>query len=185
MAFFRALDGRTRLHPRRHAAQDDARWRDEIFKAPPATSAQILHPEAYLANKRPAGIPPFKNAHDRQSAVNVIGEFGISATLTPALGEKRAADIAAGWNGDRLLISESVKKGERTLDWITQWETPRAAGEFARALEEALAVHDAGALTWRGKSEDRQGTAKGARLEIVRPESGLRVELIGSFPSKR
>lgn len=185
MQFFKTLDGRTRQHPGRRDP-GGAGWRGEIFKDPPITTTQILHPEKYLANEKPVAIDLPLADHATTSTLNVMGEFGISLLLNPLLGEARATQAAAGWNGDKLLLAdfpaESAGVGpRRVLHWVTRWETPQDAQEFATALEDAFKARYPTGLTLTGDPNDRRAKIGPIELEILRPEPA-RVELKGRFP---
>ena len=185
MQFFKTLDGRMRTKIKIKNAGSEGAWRDAIFADPPTTTQQILHPEKYLAKTQPAPIPPFKNGPLKAvpttaSARNVVGEFGITVLLGPLVGQTRAEQAAQGWNGDRLLVADEDPKGQRTLAWVTKWETPRDARAFAEALEEALKVRFKGELAWKGNEQNRTGETKAGRLEIVQSAQDT-VELKGTF----
>src|SRR5207247_2307086 len=68
----------------------------------------------------------------RRILEDTIGELGIRVLATRALPAERAARIAAGWGGDRL---RALQRGDDlVLVWMTAWDSPADAGEFADAL---------------------------------------------------
>jgi len=180
MAFFQTLDGRTRGGAAVREQNKTGGWRDAIFSDPPATTAQILHPDKYLRNQRPAPIEPLRAEQGTSGTANVIGEFGIGVLLEAGVGHARAEQAAAGWAGDRILIADNLKAKWRTLRWVTRWETARDADEFAAALEEALKAHYAGRLTWQGKHAMRTAELDEDDL-MIRRSTPDRVELQGKF----
>jgi hypothetical protein len=179
VAFLQALGGRTRQHP--DASPDrmlEPSWRNDLFLAPPISTEQILHPEKYLANEKPASIaPPATGADDGPYvARDTLGEFGIRMALEATLDADRAAQAAAGWNGDRLLVTEDAAGHRRTLHWVTRWDSPRDAEEFASALADALAKRFGKAgLAWAkvgsGQAADarRAEFGDGNRFQLRRP----------------
>ena len=85
---------------------------DEAFARPPSSSAQVLHPELYLADPREEPLEihlPDSQIDDQKPAEdNVLGEFGARQLFTERLHDKaRAEEAAAGWRGDRYLVYQT------------------------------------------------------------------------------
>lgn len=121
---------------------------DELFTHPPASSAQILHPEKYLAAlSGTAKVEPprdvrvdeshFAEQGWRAGASTPLGEIGVRGVLQAGMGEREAARVASGWNGDRAYLFEN-DEGQSLFVWQTEWQSPKAAEEFARAYAAAL-----------------------------------------------
>ncbi len=110
----------------------------KAFANPPQSSAQILHPEKYLAQPREDPVPvrwddtTFGGKKPTQD--NVLGEFSIRILLGENGDPKAAERAAAGWRGDRYL---SYGKGEN-LVWKTVWSTDEDATEFLTAERQCL-----------------------------------------------
>jgi hypothetical protein len=196
MGFFQALDGRTRRNPRGRAASGQGAWRRAIFEDPPISTSQILHPELYLRNLRPALIAPFEISDPARASSDVIGEFGMQLMFDAALGEtklspwaallgpppvsERSARAAAGWNGDRILIEDNEARTRRSLRWVTRWDTADDAGEFFDALREGLKRRLGDAVRWTESSDSATGTGNDLNLAITQPDDRS-VTLEGSF----
>ena len=80
---------------------------DQAFALPPTTTAQVLHPELYLAGQAAPQVE-FPEAGGAVIDKGVIGEFGLDLLLArmAGRGEVTRADaqsIAAAWNGDRYV----------------------------------------------------------------------------------
>ncbi len=106
----------------------------------PESSAQILHPESYLANPpvtAQALVWPAEALAAAKPAVqNVLGEFGLRLLLEEAvagaksdLSTSDAEHIASGWRGDHYLY---FNQGDILL-WKTAWSTESAANRFLEA----------------------------------------------------
>lgn len=68
-----------------------------------------------------------------------MGEADIRILLRQFLEDRDRADAAArGWDGDVYRLLEGPT-GE-VLVWVSRWDAPDEAAEFARAVEQALAV---------------------------------------------
>ena len=109
-AFFQTLHGRVRRDPQLRLFVADSSWRNEVFKDPPISTQQILHPDLYLANKKPASIETPALDQAGPATNNVAGEFGVTQLLEPLLGTERAETAAAGWNGDRIAVADSQRR---------------------------------------------------------------------------
>jgi hypothetical protein len=111
---------------------------DEVFKHPPDSTEQILHPEKYFSKERPfwikatpiAALKPAKMVRE-----DTLGELQIKLWLREVAGAKNAADAAAGWGGDRIAAYETSPDGPYALVWLTQWDTEADATEFASAIK--------------------------------------------------
>src|SRR6185503_12973069 len=110
-------------------------WRavDAAYRRPPVSTEQILHPERYpgdapLSLRIATQIAPGPRA--RRIYDDVLGERGIRAMLRQqGLPERDAADVAAGWDGDRACVWDD--EGRLSLAWTTAWDTPADARAFA------------------------------------------------------
>jgi hypothetical protein len=183
MAFFETLGGRTRLHPNGQIpphARDTASWHWEVFQDPPESTEQILHPEKYLNRELPVELksPAMEEANDVTR--NVLGEFGIRLLLEPTVGPVRAYAAAAGWGGDRIALTQNNATDQRAIRWLTCWDTPLDADEFAEALADALAARYTGKLEWVRQADDYLWKNNQANLLIERIGT-QGVDLTGTF----
>ncbi len=140
------------------------------YADPPASTAQILHPELFYGSERVDPIEvnwPAPQVNGQAPAYsNVLGEMGIRLLLDEAAEGPSAETAAAGWAGDRYLLFETA--GDWQLFWRTLWRTPEDAEEFAAALDR-----------WRA---GRLARTPDRLLEIRRP-SPLTVDLINATSS--
>lgn len=113
---------------------------DEMFRHPPESTEQIIHPEKARAPRDlPSSIDRslLERAAEalpagwRHVKTNTLGEFNLSELLG---GRDVAAAMAAsaGWDGDLYAIHEAPGGGT-ALVWITVWDTPADADEFIEA----------------------------------------------------
>jgi hypothetical protein len=114
---------------------------DEVYRHPPESTEQILHPEKYFAKEHPiwlkaAALPslkPAKVVHE-----DTFGEEQIKVFLAAVASARNVADAAAGWGGDRMVAYDTGAGEPYTIVWLTQWDTETDAGEFATAVKPAL-----------------------------------------------
>lgn len=111
---------------------------DAAHADPPASTEQVIHPEKYF------------DARDRPVAITIGGTEGLerdgwTLAMEDTLGELdirvmvgrdgdtfRAAGVAAGWGGDRMRAY--VRGDQVAIVWLTTWDTPGDAVEFAEAM---------------------------------------------------
>jgi hypothetical protein len=116
----------------------------------PASTEQILHPEAYLRADapRPVRIRAHLGAGWRRAVAGTWGELQTRELLAQAGGNSREA--AAGWGGDRYELWESGGRGVLIMRW--RWDTPRDEAQFAAGLREwaGSELHGPHAVVRRG-----------------------------------
>jgi hypothetical protein len=118
---------------------------DAVFKKPPASTEQVLHPELYMAGEAPhrvtaatpAALSGWRTRHD-----TVWGEAGWSVLLREHdVATARAEIAAAGWGGDRVVVYAPAGK-DRARDAVgvglTSWDADIDAMEFEEAAVDAL-----------------------------------------------
>jgi hypothetical protein len=130
-------------------------WRavDRAEADPPASTEQVLHPARYFATRdRP--VPIALGGTDALEATgwgrtleDTLGELQIRILARRVLPASQAVRVADGWGGDRL---RALARGEDLqLIWMTAWDSPAQAVEFADAVPAMLAG------AWCERREDR------------------------------
>jgi hypothetical protein len=186
---FRYRDGVRFVETARRAG-GGSRAADELFRRPPASSEQVLHPEKYFADERPreAGVREsgFSDAGWRLSASTPLGEIGVRGLLLKGLARREAEHAAAGWGGDRAYLFEREEGGDSSslFVWRTVWDTAADAREFFRAYnllergrggagEESGDVRAGAAQTlWRSGPLLTAVRAEGDSVTILRGRDG-------------
>ena len=103
---------------------------------PPASTEQVMHPDAYLRVAQPRRVLARKpvaalGAGWSRLHAGTMGEW-LTGRLLARAGGTGARKAAAGWGGDRYaLLGRGV---ERALVARWRWDTPRDEAQFARAL---------------------------------------------------
>ncbi len=106
---------------------------DALFRSPPESTSQILHPERYASHTRPVDValPDLAAAMGqgwRQIDSNVLGELDLRIVMEQFGTRSTAARAAAGWSGDRWALLE--KDGRQALVLRTTWSSETAARDF-------------------------------------------------------
>jgi hypothetical protein len=136
-------------------------WRavDALWKSPPQSTEQLLHPE------RRNDVPVEVGLQDVPEGWRVVtslelGELGCRLWLGEKLGADEANVAAAGWDGDRLALLERPRavKGaapdaadapETAAFFASAWDSAKEADEFALAAEKWLRAVAQSRDDWR------------------------------------
>ena len=83
----------------------------KVFKNPPVSTQQIMHPALYKSGHVPekVALPDIQTKLGKDWKKlddNLMGEFGWKEVLKQYLGEDRSVALAAAWDGDRYLVYE-------------------------------------------------------------------------------
>lgn len=136
---------------------------DEVFRRPPVSSEQVLHPEKYLASETPREVElddeELAEEGWRLLATTPLGEIGVRGLLLAGVSVEESKRAAAGWGGDRSFVFE--REGHAPLFiWKTVWDKPADAQEFFRAYNTLLgqrASADPGAPQLESERSWREG----------------------------
>jgi hypothetical protein len=145
---------------------------DDVFRRPPTSSEQVLHPEKYLAGEQPREVfvdaGGFADEGWRLAATTPLGEVGVRGLLMAGVPTEEARRAAAGWGGDRAFLFE--REGRAPLFvWKTVWDTGRDAQEFFRAYN-ALLAGRASAASPAEPGDSERAWREGAVVTRVRVE---------------
>ena len=187
---FRYRDGARLVETVRR--KSGARGVDELFRRPPASSEQVLHPEKYFAGEGPREVRAdearFAVAGWGASASTPLGEIGARGLLLKALSRREAERAAAGWGGDRAYLFERADRSALFL-WQTAWDSAEDAREFSRAynaLQRARgAAGDASAATPATPDDSPRTWREGELLTLVHVEGDRVTVLRGREPDVR
>lgn len=144
----------------------DGEWTrvNDVWAAPPESTEQVIHPEAY-PDERPVPVQvedrsarAWAPVESRGRSADVLGEAGVFAMLwaNGVVPEQSLFDdpnrynyshpASAGWGGDRIRVYE--RDGDYAYVWRSVWDSERDAREFVAAYRELLASK--GAVDLRG-----------------------------------
>ncbi|MBI4445545.1 MAG: hypothetical protein HY645_06495 [Acidobacteria bacterium] len=126
-----------------------------LYKDPPKSTEQILHPEKYLSRRddpTPVKTPKLLDGKWKRSYSNVLGEFTIYLLLRQFLEEETARLASEGWDGDRVELYESSGRPS-VLVLATHWDSPEEAQQFFTAYKQVVSKKLSGSPR---RSGDRQ-----------------------------
>ncbi|SPF52443.1 conserved hypothetical protein [Candidatus Sulfopaludibacter sp. SbA4] len=113
----------------------------EVFRRPPVSTQQILHPDKYFANVKPTepDLPDPHLPHGYKGLVGgSLGELEHGILLEQYLGKERAAEIAPHWRGCNFEVRENKKAARAVLLYAVEWDSEDAARQYFAAYRELL-----------------------------------------------
>ncbi len=151
---------------------------DAAYARPPSSTAEILHPERYLAGWRPVTVEPLHLATPalddgwHETCRETLGELGLQAWLTSRrsgpgetpLAQDEARAVAEHWTGDELALWEHGESW--VLGWTTVWDSDTAAASF---VSSAGPTGDARRLDRDGARVTLRLAADAASLQLATP----------------
>jgi hypothetical protein len=112
---------------------------NRLYRSPPQSMEQVLHPEKFFAGKDPPVAVPlpamtaFSAEGWRSVSTGVWGELNAKIILQEwGVPEEQARATAEGWGGDAYRVAEGPG-GALGFAWTTVWDTDRDAAEFFQA----------------------------------------------------
>jgi hypothetical protein len=143
---------------------------DDLFKNPPESTAQLLHPEKYRNHVHPVevyldDIADRLGPDWRKVGSGVLGELDTRVVLEQGgTDHGEAARTASGWSGDAWQVVEN--DGRAAIIVKSTWETPDAARSFFSAYSRALASRFDSALVEDSSPARQALTTLGAATDL-------------------
>jgi hypothetical protein len=154
----------------------------EVFRKPPASTQQILHPEKYFSGVKPTQ-PELPQPHLPKGYKSLVGgslgELEHAIMLEQYSGKERAAELAPHWRGCAFDLEESKKAGRVVLLYAVEWDSEDAARQYFAAYrlqltkkwkQMTVATETADAVTGTGDDGRFELRRKGA---VVTSMEGL------------
>ena len=155
---------------------------DEVFKNPPESTEQILHPEKYRSHEKPievslADLSLTLGSGWRKINSNVLGELDLRLILQQLTDRTRAVRGASGWGGDRWQLLE--KDGKQAVVIKSVWDSDNDAKNFFDAMGVGLKQRFFGAKEEESSATRQALTASTGATELRR--NGVNVLVVISF----
>ncbi|GAC1322699.1 MAG: hypothetical protein NVSMB2_20110 [Chloroflexota bacterium] len=143
---------------------------DDIFRNPPESTAQILHPDKYRSHTAPVDVSldvlPAMGDGWRTINSNVLGELDCRGILEQLTDRAHAVPGASGWSGDRWQLVE--KDSHTALVSKSVWDNDAAAKRFFETLGLGMQQRYFGAQQDEWTATREALTAPAAAVEIHR-----------------
>jgi hypothetical protein len=160
-----------------------------VFREPPVSTQQILHPELYFSNTRPVDVPLPKLPDERDWKTltsGSLGEFDHAVLLEQYIGKERAGDISQHWRGASGAVIERKTDKRPVLLYASEWDSADSARKMFEAYRQVLkgkwkqisiATDTPTSLTGSGDDGDFRVWLAGTRLTSVEglPSAGAKV----------
>lgn len=146
----------------------ERRPRAQPWEPLPASTEQVLHPQAYFRTPRDTPITVrFAPRGIASVYENNLGEFVTRLLLFQHLGnQSEATRGAAGWGGDRYVVWGDTARGTAgaSIAWATAWDTREDAADFYGLLQRV--------------AEARDPARRGRRMAVTTGEIGGRAVVL-------
>jgi hypothetical protein len=113
----------------------------EVFRHPPITTQQIIHPEKYFDHIDPTS-PELPDPHlppgYKALVGGVLGELDHAVLLEQFAGKPRAEEIAPHWRGSNFELREKKKDASLVLLYAVEWDSEAVARAYFGAYRQAL-----------------------------------------------
>ncbi len=122
--------------------QRDGQWAFfEVFRRPPVSTQQIIHPERYFENIKPTQ-PALPDPHLSKGYKGLIGgslgELEHQILLEQYAGKDAASEIAPHWRGCTFELREN-KAGRVVLLYAVEWDSEQSARRYFATYRRVLA----------------------------------------------
>jgi hypothetical protein len=115
------------------------------FRHPPVSTQQVLHPELYFTDARPAPCKLPKPPHGYRIIFDGdMGELDHRVLIQQYLSLKEAKRMSPKWRGGAFQLLENKKDHRRILEYASEWSDEKSASEFLDTYRRCL----------EGKSQD-------------------------------
>lgn len=144
----------------------------EVFRNPPRSSQQIIHPDKYFDKIQPTKPPLPKASTKGYTGVveGTVGEFD-HEILFRQYGGEADAKLARKWRGAEFRIFENKKdKSRAVLLYASDWQDEKAARDVFRLYKKVLQGKSKTFTLDRESDSEMEGTIDGGRF-LVRLQS--------------
>lgn len=109
-----------------------------VFKSPPVSAQQIIHPELYFSGLNPLDpdLPEIKGM--KRLVDGPLGELDHSILLQQYVGEDAALEVSPHWRGAHYRIYENKKDKRSVLVYRSIWNSEASAGSFFNLYRQIL-----------------------------------------------
>ena len=119
---------------------------DAVFAKGPLSTQQVLHPDQYFSQKKPATLDPpaietiaGKRAHEFRGLIEgSVGEFDHAILLRQYAGDREDKEAAVHWRGGWFRLYEHKKENYPVLSYVSEWDSPAAARRYFALYQRVL-----------------------------------------------
>jgi len=112
----------------------------EVFRKPPISTQQILHPDKYFADVKPTdpALPELHLKGYKGLVGGSLGELEHSILIEQYASKERAKELAPHWRGSNFALLEKKAAKRVVLLYASEWDSEAAARDYFAFYREAL-----------------------------------------------
>ena len=140
-----------------------------VYRRPPVSTQQILHPERYLEAQNPANPALPKLADEKKYrglAQGELGELDFHVLLEQYAGKEAADRIAPHWAGGKFRLYELKQGRKPVLMFTVQWDSASTAREFFEAYREILEKKSKGFAMGTSAEDQMEGSVADGKFQV-------------------
>jgi hypothetical protein len=114
---------------------------EEVFRKPPVSTQQILHPDTYFSGLEPArpALPQLPDAHGyKRIADGTLGELDHAIMIEQFAGKEDSKAVSPHWRGGAYALLERRSPERVVLLYAVEWEDAASAGRYFRLYRQML-----------------------------------------------
>jgi len=137
---------------------------DEVFRRPPVSTQQILHPDTYFSGLEPARpvLPQLPDAHGyKRIADGTMGELDHAILLEQYAGREESKALSPHWKGGAYALLEHRSPERVVLLYAVEWDDAASAARYFKLYRQMLekkwkhlAVESEGDSAFSGAGDD-------------------------------
>lgn len=114
-----------------------------VYKAPPASTEQIIHPEKYISGEKPVTVNLNEKVLNDKKFIflkkDTFGEFFLYNYFLEYLDENEAEKASYGWGGDNSALYAD-KDNNSIFIYKSAWDTQKDAQEFFDLYKKTMKI---------------------------------------------
>ncbi len=113
----------------------------EVFRRPPVSTQQVLHPDLYFSNLTPShpALPQLPDSHGyKKLAEGSVGELDHSVLFTQYGSSGESAAVSPHWRGGDYALYERRSPERVVLAYASEWDDPAIARRVFGLYREVL-----------------------------------------------
>src|SRR5580658_1125021 len=114
---------------------------EEVFRRPPVSTQQILHPDTYFSGLEPARplLPQLADAHGyKRIAEGTMGELDHAILLEQYAGREESKAVSTHWRGGGYALLEHHSPERVVLLYAVEWDDAASAARYFKLYRQAL-----------------------------------------------
>lgn len=115
---------------------------EEVFRQPPVSTQQILHPDTYFSWREPTrpALPQLPETHGyKRIAEGNMGELDHSILLEQYSGKDESAAVSPHWRGGSYALAERKSPERVVLLYAVEWDDAASAARYFKLYRQVLA----------------------------------------------